>query len=98
MNPVHHFAAGVYAREQELRAGQTVETHAHKYDHLSIMVGGPVLVECDGVGTRYDKHACILIKAEVKHRITAVGDSVWFCVHGTEETDLAKIDEALIKE
>ena len=96
MEPVHHFAAGVYAREQVLLAGQSVQTHAHKYDHLSIMVGGPVSVDCDGAVTKYEGHACILIKAGVKHKITASGDSVWFCVHGTNETDLAKIDDVLI--
>lgn len=97
MDPIHHFAAGVYAREQTLAKGQQIRTHAHKYDHLSIMVGGPVLVECDGETTEYNRHACILIKAGVHHNITAKGDSVWFCVHGTDETDIEKIDEVLIE-
>jgi quercetin dioxygenase-like cupin family protein len=95
---VHHFSAGVYAKEQYLKAGYSVETHAHKYDHLSIMAGGPVLVDCDGEVTEYAGHACIHIKAGVKHKITALGDSVWFCIHATEETNPEKVDATLILE
>jgi quercetin dioxygenase-like cupin family protein len=93
---VHHFSDGVYAKEQRLAAGFTVETHAHKYDHLSIMSGGPVLVDCDGDVTEYIGYACITIKAGVKHRIEAKGDSVWFCIHATDETDPTRVDEVLI--
>ena len=99
MNEVkHHFSACVYAKEQHLKAGYQVQTHAHKYDHLSVMLGGPVKVDCDGEVTEYSGHACITIKANVKHTITALGDSVWFCIHATDETDPAKVDEVLIVE
>ena len=94
----HHFSAGVYAKEQKLAKGYMVETHAHKYDHLSIMSGGPVEVECNGESTLYVGCACITIKAGVKHKITALGDSVWFCIHATDETDPEKVDEVLIME
>ena len=94
----HHFSAGVYAKEQTLKAGYSVETHAHKYDHLSIMLGGPVRVDCDGEVTEYAGHACITIRAGVQHKITALGDSVWFCIHATDITDPEKVDETLIVE
>lgn len=93
MNPIHHFAAGVYARQMRLPARHQVQTHAHVYDHLSIMCGGPVAVECDGDVQRYEGVACILIKAGVKHTITALGDSEWFCIHATDETE--NMDEVL---
>ena len=94
----HHFSDGVYAKEQRLGKGYMVETHAHKYDHLSIMCGGPVEVDCDGISTMYVDHACITIKAGVKHKITALGDSVWFCIHKVSDdlVDFEKIDELLI--
>ena len=93
---IHHFSDGVYAKEQRLAKGYEVQTHAHKYDHLSIMFGGPVEVECDGVSTMYVGHACITIKAGIQHRIVALGDSVWFCIHATDETEAEKVDEVLI--
>lgn len=97
MNEVkHHFSAGMYAKEQTLKAGFSVETHAHKYDHLSIMFGGPVLVDCDGDVKEYSGHACIEIKAGIHHKITALGDSVWYCIHATDVTDADAIDETLI--
>lgn len=99
MNEVkHHFSAGVYAKEQTLKAGYQVQTHAHKYDHLSIMSGGPVVVDCDGEKTEYTGHACITIKAGIEHTITAMGDSVWYCIHATEITDPEQVDATLIVE
>jgi quercetin dioxygenase-like cupin family protein len=89
----HHFSAGIYAREQFLPAKHTVETHSHTYDHLSIMHGGPVVVECGTEKETYVGSACILIKAGVKHRITALGDSVWYCIHATSETDIPAIEQ-----
>lgn len=94
----HHFAEGVYAREQVLLAGETVETHAHKYDHLSIMMGGPVSVMCDGIEAIYNGPKCILIKAGVKHKIHAHGSSIWYCIHQSNETDIPALEASLIKE
>ena len=97
-DPIHHFATGIYARQQLLPAGHYVETHAHTYDHLSIMSGGPVRVECNGVTIEYSGAACITIKAGVKHKITAEGDAEFFCVHATNETDPMKIESVLVKD
>ena len=33
----HHFAAGLYARQMMLPRGHFAVTHAHAYDHLSIL-------------------------------------------------------------
>ena len=38
------------------------------------------------------------IVADVAHKIYAVTDIVWFCIHATNETDADKIDHTLIKE
>jgi hypothetical protein len=35
------------------------------------------------------------VPAGVEHKITALSDIVWFCVHGTTETE--NIDEVLIE-
>jgi hypothetical protein len=40
--------------------------------------------------------ACIEITKNTLHNIEALEDSVWFCVHATEETNLDLIDEVLI--
>jgi len=93
----HHFADGLYAKQMMLPAAHFAVTHAHEYDHLSILSSGRVLVDVDGKTSEYTSPACILIKAGEHHKITAIEDAVWFCVHATDETDPDKVDEVLIR-
>jgi quercetin dioxygenase-like cupin family protein len=93
----HHFSAGLYARQMMLPRGHFAVTHAHHYDHLSILASGEVTVEADGVERQYKAPAVITIPAGVHHRIEALEDAVWFCVHATSETDLDRIDEVLVR-
>lgn len=46
----------------------------------------------------YTAPACINIVKGVDHAIKALEDSVWYCVHATDETDATKVDEVLIQE
>ncbi len=94
---VHHFAAGVYAKQMTLPANHYAVKHVHSYDHMSILAQGRVTVDVDGVVQEYAAPACICIKAGQKHRIVAVEDSVWFCIHASEETDSDRVDEVLIR-
>lgn len=93
---VHHFAAGVYAKQMTMPKSHWAEKHVHAYDHLSILASGSVVVEVDGVRTGYVAPACIEIRAGKAHRIEALSDSVWFCIHATDETDPDKVDAVLI--
>lgn len=94
----HHFSAGVYAREMSLAKDHYAVSHAHKYDHMSILASGKVIVEVEGIEKFYAAPSCIEIKAGEKHKITALEDVVWFCIHATEETNIDNIDEVLIGE
>ncbi len=98
VNIQHHFSSGVYARQMHLPAGHFAQTHRHKFDHLSILAQGEVLLEVDGVKTHHCAPACITIAANAVHTITAIQDTTWFCIHATNETDVAKIDHQLIQE
>lgn len=97
LNVVHHFSDGVYARQMTLPAGHFAVTHAHEYDHLSILASGRVLLEVDGLITDLKAPACVTIAAGKHHRITATEDAMWFCIHATDETDPDKLDEVLIR-
>jgi quercetin dioxygenase-like cupin family protein len=92
----HHFSDGVYAKQMFLEKGHVARTHKHVYSHLSILAQGEVVIALDGLETLYKAPCCIEIKAEVEHQIKALQDSVFFCVHATEITDLEHIDEVLI--
>lgn len=94
---VHHFSAGLYAKQMTLPAKHFAVSHAHAYDHLSVLAKGSVTVEVDGVRAEYTAPACINILAGKHHTITAHEDSVWLCIHATDKTDVADMDEVLIR-
>jgi quercetin dioxygenase-like cupin family protein len=94
----HHFSDGVYAKQMALPKGHFAISHKHKYSHLSVLAAGIAVVETDGTENTYAAPACIEIAAGVNHKITALEDVVWFCIHATEETDVEMIDNVLIEE
>lgn len=95
----HHFSEGMYAKQMFLPKEAIACTHKHNYDHLSILAQGKVVVLFDNdTFETYTAPACITIKKGINHAIRALEDSVWFCVHATDETDVDKVDQVLIKE
>jgi quercetin dioxygenase-like cupin family protein len=96
LDTVHHFSDGLYAKQMVIPKGYMAGTHSHKYSHLSILSKGRVIVRTDNETLEYTAPACIEIKKDTLHNIEALEDSVWFCVHATEETNLDLIDEVLI--
>lgn len=92
----HHFSSGVYAKQMMLPKGYFAISHAHNYDHLSILASGKVIVKTDDGEQVYTAPACLTIKKHLNHSITALEDAHWFCIHATEETDSDKVDEVLI--
>ena len=94
---IHHFGGGVYSKETRIPAGFILVQHKHTFDHLSIVGSGIVQVT---VGDKTDTvvaPACLTIKAGSEHRVHAVTDTVWYCIHATDCTDPDKVDELLIK-
>ena len=98
LGTVHHFSDGLYAKEMHIPRGYVVGTHAHKYSHLSVLSKGKVIVKTDESAKEFTAPACIEIKAGIHHMIEALEDATWFCIHATDETDVSKVDEVLIKE
>jgi quercetin dioxygenase-like cupin family protein len=93
----HHFGGGVYAKETRIPAGFILVQHKHTFDHLSIVGSGIVQVTSDGVTSTVTAPACLTIKAGTEHRVHAITDAVWYCVHATDCTDPEKVDELLIE-
>lgn len=85
---LHHFSAGgVYAREQSLEMGHEVEKHQHDYDHLSYLARGIATVDVDGELQTLHAPCMLEIKAGKKHRIYAVTDITWLCIHSEAIAD-----------
>ncbi|WP_105132362.1 hypothetical protein [Burkholderia sp. BE12] len=93
----HHFSAGVYVREMTLAKDHEVSTHKHVYDHFGLLGSGSALVEFDGELSVYHGPCVVEIKAGKAHRIQALTDITWFCIHATDVADPENIDEVLIQ-
>lgn len=93
----HFFSDGLYAKQMSLPKGYEAISHAHNYNHLSLLAKGRVTVRTDDSVTEYTAPAILEIVAGVHHSITAHEDVVWYCIHATDETDSSEVDEVLIK-
>lgn len=94
---VHHFSAGIYAKETHIPAGVTLTQHRHRFEHLSILAQGEVVVTADGVATVIEAPYCLTMPAGVEHSVRALTDAVWFCVNATSEVDHEAADRSLVE-
>lgn len=97
----HHFAGqddakGVYAKEIHIPARMTMVSHKHEYDHISILASGTVQLQINGLTNMRTGPCAIVIRKGEEHSLYAITDAVWFCVHPTEETDVLKVDDAIL--
>jgi quercetin dioxygenase-like cupin family protein len=92
----HYFAGGVYAKQMTIAKDCKIPTHKHVYDHLSILAKGRVQVTVSRETVEYVAPAAIEIKRDLVHTLTAMEDSVWYCIHATEETDPESADKTII--
>jgi quercetin dioxygenase-like cupin family protein len=90
----HHFG---YWKKTMIQAGVFLEQHAHKFDHHSLLIKGAARVEVEASSRVYYAPNIIFIPAGKKHKVTALADVEWWCLHETDEIDVAKIDGELIE-
>lgn len=98
----HHFvgqddAKGIYAKETRIPAGMWLRQHRHAYDHLSILASGYVRVELDRETHLLSGPAAFTVRKGQSHKVTAITDAVWFCIHPTDETDADKVDDVILQ-
>lgn len=92
----HHFSSGVYAKDTRIPAGIILIQHSHPYDHLSILASGKVILNVDGKDEVITGPACLNIKKGTEHSVTALTDSVWYCIHKIEDDNPATVDESIL--
>ena len=93
----HHFSDALYAKQIILSRGDHVVKHTHSYSHLSVVALGCVDVVAAGNRTRHWAGECLDIRAGIEHEIIAIEDSVWYCIHQTDEKDTEKVDRVLVE-
>jgi hypothetical protein len=94
----HHFSDGLYARELFIPAGTCIVGSEHLTRHLFIQVYGEVAVSVNGTVRE------VLNGYEVRETLPgtrkafyAIKDSLLLSFHVTDETDVRKIGEAILK-
>lgn len=96
IEPVHHFAKGLYAREIFIPKGTLLTGKIHKHEHLNIISQGEISVLTEHGPQRIKAPCTIVSKPGTKRVGYAHEDTVWTTIHATDESDIEKIDEALV--
>lgn len=92
----HYFSKGVYGREIKFDKDALIIGKIHKHQTMNVISQGEVSV--------FSIDGCMRVKAPftfvsspgAKRVIYAHEETVWTCFHGTEETDVEKIEEEFI--
>lgn len=92
----HYFSQGVYARELFIPKGTLLTGKIHKYQQLNIMSKGDMSVLTDNGIVRVQAPFTIVSPAGTKRIAYAHEDTLWTTIHGTDETDLEKIEDHFI--
>lgn len=98
IEPVHHFADGLYAREITIRAGTILTGKVHSTEHLNIVSQGRIAVWTED-GMKIVAAPCTLVSRPGTKRVGfALEDTVWTTIHANPGnlTDLAALELALI--
>jgi len=92
----HFFSHGVYGRVLSLPKGSLIVGAIHKFENMNIILKGTLsFFSKDGIKTVSAPHVYIG-SVGAKRVIYAHEDSQWMNCHGTNETDLKKIEEIFI--
>ena len=98
IEPVHRFADGLYAREITIPSGTFLTGKIHRTRHLNIISAGEISVWTEGEPVRRIRAPFSFVAEPGTRRVGyAHEETVWTTIHATAETDLLKLEAALIE-
>lgn len=90
------FTPGIYARELTIPAGSVIVGKVHKQINMNIITKGEISVLTED-GIKIVKAGEVIISQAGIQRVGyAHEETVWITLHGTNETDLDKIEDEFI--
>lgn len=92
----HTYGPGFYARTIRLPAGTELVGKEHATEHVFLLTEGEMLLVTEEGGQHVKAPYQAVCKPGVKRAGKALTDSVCTNVHITKETDLARLEAALI--
>jgi hypothetical protein len=96
IEPVHHFANGLYAREITIPAGTLLTGKIHRTEHLNVISKGRIVVWTEDGMKEVSAPFTMVSRPGTKRVGYALEDTVWITIHATTETDLVKLEAELI--
>lgn len=94
---VHDFGQGFYARTITIPAGATLTGKVHATEHIFIVSKGDITLITDEGRKRVQAPFQTVCKAGLKRAGYAHSETVCTNIHITDETDLVKLEAALIE-
>ena len=94
----HRFTPGMYVREIFMPAGAILTSKIHKTEHPFVVSAGrvKVLVE-NGEWMEIVAPYTGITKAGTRRLLVVLEDTVWTTFHVTEETDVERIERAILE-
>jgi hypothetical protein len=92
----HHFAPGSYAREMTIPAGVIIIGKIHRHAHINVISKGRVRVVTEAGAETFEAPHTFVSEQGTKRVVFAESETVWTTVHVIDETDLDKIEGAVI--
>ena len=94
----HYFSKGVYGREVRIAKGTLAIGKIHKFQVMNVLSQGEVTVLSIDGAVRFKAPHTFVSSPGAKRLVYAHDDCVWTNFHGTDETDLEKIEKEFIAE
>lgn len=92
----NHFAKDIYGRELFIPAGSMLVGKIHKHSSLNILAQGDMVLFTEDGRVEISAPYVVASRPGIKRAGYAVTDCTWITVHGTDETDVEKIEEEFI--
>lgn len=92
----NHFSKDIYGREITMPKGTIVVGKIHKHSSLNILAGGEISLLTEEGTKRLKAPYVVSSKPGIKRVIYVHEDATWVTVHGTDETNVEKIEEQFI--
>lgn len=92
----HRFSKGLYAREIFIPKGTVLVGKIHRFENLNIISQGDITVLTEDGALRIKAPFTIVSPPMTKRVGYAHEDTVWTCIHASDETDLDRLEAELI--
>lgn len=86
----------IWVRQNHLEnEGDSYQGHIHKFDHVTLLASGKVLIEVEGHNPKeFTAPTFIVIRKEHKHKITALAENtIYYCVFALRNLDGEVVDD-----